>query len=176
MRSDNMPRPSAPEHGEQDIVERLRAYVADNGLWTAGLSTHDVLSAAEEIKLLRAERTESAQIKCLVDIRYAVGDNGLRMQDELVEYIKGIVAERDKLRQVAKDNMDWFESLKIDYDKLRERIEQHERFEMFVIGEGAWQRFLDLESKITPDSPHSDDYRRLCDGLKKKSTQGAGKE
>lgn len=68
--------------------------------------------AADEIERLRAEvarldsaldaavaaGSENSQIKCLVDIRYAVGDNGLRMQDELVEYIKGIVAERDELR------------------------------------------------------------------------------
>lgn len=51
----------------------------------------------DEIQRLR-ESTESAQLACLADIRWAVGDNGTRMQGELVEYIKEIVAERDALR------------------------------------------------------------------------------
>lgn len=104
-----------------------------------------LVEAADEIESLRADRDRS-QITTLVDIRYAVGDDGKRMQAELVEYIKGIVAERDR---------------------LRERIEQYQRFEMFVVGEGAWARFLALEEKIFGHKPLSDDYKNLVDRLKR---------
>lgn len=59
-----------------------------------------LVEAADEIESLRADRDRS-QITTLVDIRYAVGDDGKRMQAELVEYIKGIVAERDRLRELG---------------------------------------------------------------------------
>lgn len=57
--------------------------------------------AERVIAELRAEverLRDSDQVNCLVDIRFAVGDNGKRMQPELVEFIKGIVRERDELR------------------------------------------------------------------------------
>ena len=38
------------------------------------------------------------QLKCLADIRHAIGDNGLRMQDELVEHIKSIFDENEHLK------------------------------------------------------------------------------
>ena len=36
-----------------DVTERLRAYVADDGMWTAALSPDDVREAADEIDRLR---------------------------------------------------------------------------------------------------------------------------
>ena len=38
-------------------------------------------------------------LKFLTDIRFALGDDGKRMQDEFVEYCKEIKAERDRLRE-----------------------------------------------------------------------------
>lgn len=61
------------------------------------------LSAAEAGSAL-LEHTEAGQIACIVNIREAVGDPmGRMMQDELVAHIRGIVAERDALRQIVSD-------------------------------------------------------------------------
>lgn len=57
----------------------------------------EMIGEADEIKRLRADCF--AALALVADIRLAVGDAGLRMQDELVAYIRGIVSERDALRE-----------------------------------------------------------------------------
>lgn len=57
---------------------------------------------AERIADLEAERdkhkaTFASLLSLLADIRMACGDNGLRMQPELVEFIGAMKAERDQL-------------------------------------------------------------------------------
>ena len=58
---------------------------------------------AERIAELEVERdqhkaTATSCLTLLADIRMACGDNGLRMQPELVEFIGAMKAERDQLR------------------------------------------------------------------------------
>ena len=58
---------------------------------------------AERIAELEAERdqhkhTATSLLSLLADIRMACGDNGNRMQPELVEFIGSLTAERDQLR------------------------------------------------------------------------------
>ena len=58
---------------------------------------------AERIAELEVDRdqhkaTATSLIALLADIRMACGDNGLRMQPELVEFIGAMKAERDQLR------------------------------------------------------------------------------
>ena len=62
-----------------------------------------VRQQAERIAELEAERDEhqataTALMSLLADIRKACGDNGKRMQPELVEFIGSITTERDQLR------------------------------------------------------------------------------
>lgn len=59
---------------------------------------------SERIAELEAERDEhqataTALIALLADIRKACGDNGTRMQPELVEFIGAMSTERDRLRE-----------------------------------------------------------------------------
>ena len=60
---------------------------------------------------IKYDDQELCQIKCLADIREAVGDHtGKLMQDELVKRIVGIVSDRDELR-AAIDRGGWDISL-----------------------------------------------------------------
>ena len=55
-----------------------------------------------QTRVAMLEGSEMACIKTLVDIRLACGDNGKRMQDELVEYIAELsckAAAADKKKQ-----------------------------------------------------------------------------
>jgi hypothetical protein len=51
-----------------------------------------------EIMYEFSNRENTRLITLLTDIRFALGDDGKRMQDEFVEYCKGIGAELDRLR------------------------------------------------------------------------------
>lgn len=46
------------------------------------------------------KENETTLLRLLTDIRFALGDDGKRMQDEFVEYCKALKAERDMLRQL----------------------------------------------------------------------------
>lgn len=76
---------------------------------------------AERIAELEGERdqhkaTAASLLSLLADIRMACGDNGKRMQPELVEFIGAMSTERDQLRaEVARlradaERLDWLES------------------------------------------------------------------
>lgn len=45
------------------LPEKLRAYVNDNGDWAAGLSTEDVLAAADRLDLLHSALAELVELK-----------------------------------------------------------------------------------------------------------------
>ena len=51
---------------------------------------------------------ESQLLRLLVDIRFAAGDDGKRMQDELVEHIAGLRKDSEILAWVLKQH--WFQS------------------------------------------------------------------
>lgn len=55
--------------------------------------------AADALESLR----NSAPLMLLADIRFACGDNGLRMQDELVEYIRELAADAERLDWLASE-------------------------------------------------------------------------
>jgi hypothetical protein len=42
-------------------------------------------------------------LKILTDIRFACGDNGLRMQDELIEYIRQLKIDADRYKWLKID-------------------------------------------------------------------------
>ncbi len=42
--------------------------------------------------------SEASLLRLLCDIRFAVGDNGKRMQPELIEYLKQMRADADRYR------------------------------------------------------------------------------
>lgn len=80
--------------------------------WQRGLAPNDgetrqaaalLRQQAERIAELEAERdqhkhTATSLLALLADIRMACGDNGKRMQPELVEFIGAMKAQRDQLR------------------------------------------------------------------------------
>ncbi len=58
--------------------------------------------------------------------------------------------------------------------KAADLIEQYQRFEMFFIGEGAWQRFVALESEVfQPAHARSDDYSRIITELRRRAKEQA---
>jgi len=56
------------------------------------------ISLMADFAIQHANRENARLIQLLTDIRFALGDDGKRMQDELVEYCKEVKAERDRLR------------------------------------------------------------------------------
>ena len=56
---------------------------------------------AARIAELEAEREEISLLNLLVDLRFALGDNGKRMQPELVEYAKQIAADAARYRALV---------------------------------------------------------------------------
>ena len=87
----------------EEAVKYVRAdtlpVVTDNGKVNVGLIAENERLQARVAML---EGSEMACIKTLVDIRLACGDNGKRMQDELVEYIAELsckAAAADKKKQ-----------------------------------------------------------------------------
>lgn len=76
-------------------------------------NTDDTITRAEKAlatldqlrdKLDASEKHAQSLLALLIDIRYALGDNGKRMQDELVEYARHIAALADR---EAKDAARW---------------------------------------------------------------------
>jgi hypothetical protein len=103
MRPDNMPRPHAPEHSAMDVVDELgiAAMIHDDMANAPSAIGTSIRRGIAEIERLRAEveRLKADPVACLVQIRWAIGDNGKRMQSELVEYIAAAFQERDALRR-----------------------------------------------------------------------------
>ena len=72
----------------EDLVERLRARAAEHG----GDKLLEEAAAA-----LEAAR-EDACVALVADIRFACGDNGKRMQPELVEFIRELAEDAERYR------------------------------------------------------------------------------
>lgn len=91
----------------EDLIERLReGCVLHPKRWSG--DTHDDLGGsideaatdalmAEAAAALEAAR-EDACVALVADIRFACGDNGKRMQPELVEFIRGLAADAGRYR------------------------------------------------------------------------------
>ena len=87
-----------------DLIERLRARVThEKTIPSMGHNAAD-RERAELIALLReaAAALEAAQedacVALVADIRFACGDNGKRMQPELVEFIRGLARDAQRYR------------------------------------------------------------------------------
>lgn len=131
-----------PEH--TDNSEALRLADELDYKWQRGLAPNDgetrqaaalLRQQAERIAELEAERdqhkhTATSLIALLADIRKACGDNGKRMQPELVEFIGSLTAERDQLRAEV-------ERLRADAERL-DHIEKHARCDPKMDGQHVW--------------------------------------
>ena len=58
-----------------------------------------------ETDLAAARAGANSAIKLVTDMRFALGDNGKRMQPELIEYCRQLVADRAELVKALKDAM-----------------------------------------------------------------------
>lgn len=93
-----------------DLIERLRNGCVNHPRRWSG-DTHDDLGGSVDEPATNAVMAEaadaleslhnSAPLMLLADIRFACGDNGKRMQDELVEYIRELRADSDRLAHLA---------------------------------------------------------------------------
>lgn len=52
------------------------------------------------IDAMEAMAGEPGLLRLLVDLRFALGDNGRRMQDELVEYARGLAGDARRYRWI----------------------------------------------------------------------------
>ena len=79
-----------------DLIERLR----NEATWHHGSPAKDDTAALldEAAAALEAAR-EDACVSLVADIRFACGDNGKRMQPELVEFIRGLAQDAERYRQ-----------------------------------------------------------------------------
>jgi hypothetical protein len=57
-------------------------------------------------------------------------------------------ALRAQLAEVAERAADMATNAADEIDRLQADLEMHRRFEMFVVGEGAWDRFRQLEAMV----------------------------
>ncbi len=99
----------------EDLIERLRdGCVLRPKRWSC--DTHDDLGGsideaatdalmAEAAAALEAAR-EDACVALVADIRFACGDNGKRMQPELVEFIRGLAADSSRYQWLRENEWD----------------------------------------------------------------------
>lgn len=99
MRSDNMPRPFAPEHSEPDIAHKLR-------------DAHDEIERLRSA--LRYEQHRSDRVGTHGPDCYAWGP----------AHWECAMRETERLRAANLDCLDHFEQIKAERDRLRERIER----------------------------------------------------
>lgn len=101
------------QHDNSEAM-RLADYARGDEYQRAADDAVDLLrKQSARIAELEAERDEhqstaTALIALLADIRKACGDNGTRMQPELVEFIGAMSTERDQLRAEV-ERMDFIE-------------------------------------------------------------------
>lgn len=107
MRSDNMPRPFAPENdawAPADIVARLRNEASDGdhlGVNEQTITTAYLREAADEIERLRAENESwKSQVHEEIIANLAFREAGGALPDEdMPTFCTRLVAERDRLRE-----------------------------------------------------------------------------
>ena len=81
-----------------DLLERLRA-MAGSDMVPMEKAMKLLLEAADALEAAR----EDACVALVADIRFACGDNGKRMQPELVEFIRGLAADAERLDWLASE-------------------------------------------------------------------------
>lgn len=108
------------------LAERLRSYAdslavfeSDGGFTEIGMTHAQVVrrratdieaadmieQQAAEIAALKAAQDENRLICLLVDLRYALGDDGKRMQEELVPFASALRADADAFRTAVDAGM-----------------------------------------------------------------------
>jgi hypothetical protein len=97
--------PAAPVSIEPEpvaqLLERMRSFEADHTPdgWPA-VRMRDISALCAEIERLTGERDEAradanAAIFLVTNLRFAFGDNGKRMRDELIEYARLLAAGQE---------------------------------------------------------------------------------
>lgn len=78
-------------------------------------SRHSVQQMREELERLRAENARligdhAAALRLVTDVRAAIGDDGERMQPELIEYCCAMKRDAERYRWLRNDSGDDFET------------------------------------------------------------------
>lgn len=78
-------------------------------------SRHSVQQMRDELDRLRAENARllgdhEAALRLVADVRAAIGDDGKRMQPELIEYCKAMKRDAERYRWLRNDSGDDFET------------------------------------------------------------------
>lgn len=75
-----------------DLIARLRDAQAE------GVGSAKLFNLIDEAAAALEAAREDACVSLVADIRFACGDNGKRMQPELVEFIRGLAADAERYR------------------------------------------------------------------------------
>lgn len=81
------------------LIERLRQYAQADDLHKDERDT--LIAAAAALEAAR----EDACVALVADIRFACGDNGKRMQPELVEFIRDLAEDAERYRWLRAQNV-----------------------------------------------------------------------
>ena len=78
-------------------------------------SRHSVQQMRDELDRLRAENARllgdhEAALRLVTDVRAVIGDDGRRMQPELIEYCKAMKRDAERYRWLRNDSGDDFEA------------------------------------------------------------------
>lgn len=98
-----------------ELIERLKDEAGGYGDGPTTLTNGEIVELRsllrEAAAALEAAR-EDACVALVADIRFACGDNGKRMQPELVEFIRGLTEDAERYRFIAADHSSaWEEEL-----------------------------------------------------------------
>jgi len=149
-----------------ELVQRLGNMTADTNLSSryaeAVSESIDALEQqAAQIEALRAEKadadaTAASALRLVTDVRFALGDDGKRMQDELIEYARALRADAERMRgacQNARDIIVTDRQSFVDCQRLRDtRTESPIEHGLVWVDEDTW---------VTPDDAEAlHDYDR----------------
>ena len=90
-------------------IERLtleRAHVISEGVMACKLAaakTDECIALTEQVELLKADASPEL-LKLVCALRFAIGDNGQRMQPELVEFAKAMRADAERYQALRDVN------------------------------------------------------------------------
>jgi len=107
----HVPQGSDAHFGLDAIMARIAALAElererDEATWREWAeSRHSVQQMREELERLRAENARligdhAAALRLVTDVRAAIGDDGERMQPELIEYCKAMKRDAERYRTV----------------------------------------------------------------------------